>query len=97
MPPVPTRPTSSLPSRMTPLSIHSSCCPVFDRQPRHSSQVAVRTDNGTIAECQSDGSDLNIDLLHRPTEAAQLSKDAAKCLGRLVGVRPDRKSREGAS
>jgi hypothetical protein len=51
--------------------------------------------HGAVAQTAGDGRDLNVDLLHRPAEAAQFGEQAAELLGGLVRVRPDHQPRQG--
>jgi len=62
------------------VSRYSDAGPILNDKARHVRQIAVGTDDGAIAQAASDGGDLHIDQLHRPTSAAQFREDAPEFL-----------------
>src|SRR5437879_91286 len=60
--------------------------PVFDAQPGDGGEIGVGTNDGAVAEGEGNGSDLNVDLLHRPSGSQEKRRQAAIALCRVVGV-----------
>src|SRR5437667_531862 len=66
----------------------SSAGPVLDRQPWNRGEITVRSDHGAVAERQSDGGDLDVNLLHRAADAFQFRENAPEGIGRLFLIGP---------
>ena len=72
----------------------SSLCPVLDGQPRDGFQVAVSRDHRAVAQGERDGGDLDVNLLHGPTDPLQFVEEPAELLGRRLVVGPEDQPRE---
>ena len=60
--------------------------PVFMVQSGNGVEVAVLGDDGSMAQGQRDGGDLDVDLRHRATGAAKFGEQAAELASGLFGV-----------
>lgn len=55
----------------------NSGSPVFDTQPGHEGEVGVSGDDGTVAQAEGDGGNLDVDRLHGTASPAQLGEEPA--------------------
>src|SRR4051794_16605145 len=62
--------------------------PVFDVQTRHSGQVAIRSDDRTVAKSNGYCRNLDIHLLHGQSATSELSDDPAEFVGSSFVVWP---------
>jgi len=63
--------------------------PVFNGQARHAGKVVIDAHHSAVAESESNCGDLDIDLLHGPSQTPQFGEEAAEVGGGIVGVRPE--------
>jgi len=65
------------------------CRPINDVQSGNSRKITVFRHNRAVAEIDCDGSNLDIDLLHRATHTAQLGEQKTENLSGRYFVRPN--------
>jgi hypothetical protein len=69
--------------------------PIHNAQTGHRAEVGVLTHDGALAQCQCDGCELHVDLLHGSSSSPSLGGKSPVFFRSFSCVRPERKAGNG--